>query len=271
MTIIFVLSFLLLLVVWVFTLIGLFSPKRVQSLWKGKELTRKDVAIGGVVSSVVLFVVIGLTAPDAEEMNNSTAAQTAAADTAKAQIIYNIVSDDKKRDVYRKVQVELKERLSKQQLEQLAHEIKDADSSRYDKVFILYRIEGEKSVTAWASSNFEPDLNIKIYGLELSDFQKLLKMKTDVNGDVIGKWVSPNGFSDHIIIFYKNNGKVFKQDIYIDATLSPDELVQHGSKYRYKDPKSTTTFVIDANGTLEEWNDSGKFYTALKLEKYNVL
>lgn len=69
MTVIFVLSFLLLLVVWVFTLIGLFSPKRVQSLWKGKELTRKDVAIGGVVSTVVLFVVIGLTAPDAEQTN----------------------------------------------------------------------------------------------------------------------------------------------------------------------------------------------------------
>ena len=82
MEVIFVLSFLALIAVWVLTFIGLISPKRLQNLRKSKEVTRKEVLIGGVIGSIILLIVIGVTAPDPvnDAQNNTTSANAPASE-----------------------------------------------------------------------------------------------------------------------------------------------------------------------------------------------
>ena len=63
MEVIAVLSSFSLLVLWITTLIGLISPKILQSLRKSKEITRKYILIGSAVISIVLFIIIAVTAP----------------------------------------------------------------------------------------------------------------------------------------------------------------------------------------------------------------
>lgn len=277
MEVIFVLSFLALIAVWVFTLIGLISPNRLQSLRKSKELTRKDVLIGGAIISVILFIVIGMTAPDlanddqskivSANVVNSEIEEAKNTESENIKIDYEIVSDDKRRNITRKVSVELPERISERQLRQIANEIKNEDSNSYERTFIMYRIKGEKSVAAWATTHFDPNLDIHFIGLNSDDFKKLLNLKLDVDGEVVGQWVSPNGLTDHIVVLYKKDKKYFKQDFYIDATVKPYELLKDGNTYQYKDPNETQYFVIDKNRNLEYRGESGNIYIAKELEK----
>ena len=67
MEVIFVLSFLALIAVWVFSFIGLIRPKTLQSLRKSKVLTRKEILIGWAISTVILIVIISMTAPEVEK------------------------------------------------------------------------------------------------------------------------------------------------------------------------------------------------------------
>lgn len=276
MEVIFVLSFLALIAVWVLTFIGLISPKRLQNLRKSKEVTRKNILIGGVIGSVILLIVIGMTAPDPinDVQNNNTSANAPVsekivekkAEPESLKVNYEIISDDKTRGIVRKVSVELPKRISEQQLRQIANEIKNSDSKGYDRTLIMYRIKDEQSVAAWATTHFDPSLEVKFIGLSSDNFKKLLNIKHDVDGEVIGQWISPNGFTDHIVVLYKKDKKYFKQDFYIDATLKPYELLKDGATYRYKDPDETQYFIIDSGGNLEYHGESGKIYKALKFE-----
>lgn len=277
MEVIFVLSFLALIAVWAFTLIGLISPKRLQSLRKSKELTRKDILIGGAIGSIILFIVIAMTAPDPANDDqskivsandiNSEREEEKNTESENIKIDYEIITDDKKRNITRKVSVELPERISEQQLRQVANEIKNEDSNSYERTFIMYRIKGEKSVAAWATTHFDPNLDIHFIGLSSDDFKKLLNLKLDIGGEVVGRWISPNGLTDHIVVFYKKNKKYFKQDFYIDATLKPYELLKDGTNYRYKNPDETQYFIIDSKGDLEYHGESGNIYIAKQFEK----
>lgn len=271
---IFVLSFLAVIVLWVLTLIGLVSPKKFQNFRKSKPVTRGQVLLVGFVGTIILSIIITLTAPDPNQntaiAENIADASKPSTDTQQSEYKpdYEIISDDKRGNITRKVQVELSKRLTKQQLELIANQIKDADKENYERTFIMYRIEGEKSVAAWATTHFDPNLEIKFIGLNADDFNKLLSLKTDVDGEVIGTWISPNGLTDHIDVIYKKGQQYFKKEFYIDATMKPYELVKDGNTFRYKDPNETQYFVIDTNGDLEYRGESGNVYLAKKIESY---
>ncbi|TCB49851.1 hypothetical protein E0H80_10585 [Acinetobacter sp. ANC 4779] len=276
MEVVFGLAFLTLIAVWVLTFIGLISPKRLQSLRKSKVMTRKDVLIGSVICSVILFIVIGVSAPDPVNDDQSNIISANETDNEKTEekniesenlkIDYEIISDDKRGNITRKVSVELPERISEKQLREIANEIRNSDSNTYERTFIMYRIKGEESVAAWATTHFDPNLDVKFIRLNSDNFKKLLNIKHDVDGDVIGQWISPNGFTDHIVVFYKKDKQYFKQDFYLDATLKPDELLKDGMTYHYKDPDETQYFIIDSEGDLEYHGESGNIYIANKIK-----
>lgn len=271
MEVIFVLAFLALIALWAFSLIGLVNPKKWQRLHKNKDVTRKDVFVGCIAGSAILIIVMVISVPDLD--SNSVSGKTASkaieenTESVNQKIDYEIVSDEKRGNITRKVSVDLPERISEQQLRQIANEIKNEDSNRYERTFIMYQIRGEKSVAAWATTHFDPNVNIKFIGLNADDYQKLLDMDTSVNGEVIGKWVSPNGFTDHIVVMYKKDKKYFKQDFYLDATMKPYELLKDGNTYRYKDRDETQYFVLDQNSDLEYRGESGNIYIAKKFKK----
>lgn len=66
MSFIFMLFFIALVTLWVFSFIGLVNPKKWQRLQKNKDVTRKDVFIGCIAGSAILIIVMVVTAPDPE-------------------------------------------------------------------------------------------------------------------------------------------------------------------------------------------------------------
>ncbi len=181
------------------------------------------------------------------------------------EALYTIVSDEQRGSIIRKVNVELPARINKAQLEQLAYKIKNSDNTSYERTLIMYRIAGEKSVAAWATTHFDPDLEVRLLGLSSDKYKELLNTKIAVEGEIIGKWISPNGFGDHIIVFYKKNNKYFMQNFYVDAILKPDELSKNGNAYRFRDTDEKTYYVVDRNNDLEEHSESGNIYLSKKM------
>lgn len=273
--VLFFLSFTAILI-WALTIIGLINPSKFDKHTNGKRLTRLQILLFGFVGTIISLVLIVLAAPDPSHKADAPVAQvkvdnsTDIKEMSQPEAIssYEIVSDDKRENITRKVQVELAKRVTRQQLELIANEIKNADKETYERTFIMYRIKGEKSVAAWATSHFDPNLEIKFIGLNADDFRKLLSLKHDVEGEVIGEWVSPNGFTDHIVVIYKKGKQYFKQDYYVNATMKPKELVKDGDTFRYKEASETQYYVIDANDDLEYRGESGNVYLAKKLNNY---
>lgn len=72
MEVIFVLSFLAVIALWVLTLIGLVSPKKFQNFRKSKPVTRGYVLLFGFVGTVILTIIIAMSAP---KDNNAPVAQ----------------------------------------------------------------------------------------------------------------------------------------------------------------------------------------------------
>lgn len=264
MEIIFGLAGLALIALWVLSFIGLLFPAKFQKFKKSAPVTRKDVFLVLFFGSIILILLMVFNAPDPESSGTSPVVHS----VVEAKPKYEIVADEKRGNVTRKVEVELPTRLNKSQLETIANEIKSADSKDYERTFIMYRIKGENSVAAWATTHFDPDLSVKFIGLSADDFKKLLALNLDVDGEVVGQWVSPNGFTDHIDVIYKKGQQYFKKDFYIDASMNAHEMVKDGDTFRYKEPAETQYFVINSNGDLEYKGSTSLTFLAKKLENY---
>ncbi|ENX35800.1 hypothetical protein [Acinetobacter courvalinii] len=264
MDFIFGLAGLALIALWVLSFIGLLFPAKFQKFKKSAPITRKDVFLVLLFGSIILILLMVFNAPDPESNGTSPVAHS----LPEAKPVYEIVADEKRGNITRKIEVELPTRLNKSQLETIANEIKNADSNKYERTFIMYRIKRENSVAAWATTHFDPDLSVKFIGLSADDFKKLLAIKLDIDGEVVGQWLSPNGLTDHIDVIYKKGQQYFKKDFYLDATMKPDEMVKEGNTFRYKDPAETQYFVINSNGDLEYKGSTSLTFLAKKLENY---
>ena len=181
-------------------------------------------------------------------------------------VTYVIGLDDKTRDIKRTVEVELPERVSKQQLEVIANEIKNADKNKYERTFIMYRIKDEKSVAAWATTHFDPDLKVHFIGLDADQYKALLKMDRTVDGEKIGEWYATGG-TERVVVIYKKDGQYFETNYFIDDSAAPvaKKLKYEKGQFSYPDTDENWYFNVNDAGDLEYWGESGNSTTAKKI------
>ncbi len=77
---------------------------------------------------------------------------------------YAIVSDDYKRSIKRTVLVALNERVTEAELTEIAKAIKAQANHPTERTFISYRVDGATSGYYWATTHYNPDLNVQIIG-----------------------------------------------------------------------------------------------------------
>lgn len=75
---------------------------------------------------------------------------------------FTLVSDDYLLHHKRTVEVTLSEELSEEQLTALAKSIKAAAKQSTDRTFIGYRMMGSTEAGYWATTHYNPDLEVKI-------------------------------------------------------------------------------------------------------------
>ncbi len=198
------------------------------------------------------------------------AAETAADD--KQGVTYTFETKDVIRGIKRALEVRLSGKVSKERLEAIAMELKSSDGSSYDRTFIGYYIPGMKSgERAWATTHFNPRLEVRILGLSMEDESRLLKAPSDPSRAVIGVWID-EVFGRKVTVFYKN-GKLFMEDAFGDDSKSEKEIIETKSPFgrRFdatKKSKSGDHWVIDVDKNLQLKDDEGLFSTS-RMVKYN--
>ena len=187
-------------------------------------------------------------------------------------INYSILEDEKLYGIKRSVEVSLNKKVSREVLKEFALSIKESDSRSYQRTFIGYFIAGnDRNQGYWASSHFNPNLEVEIIGLSIEDEKALIKKAAPApEANIIGSWLADRPYIGGKMTLFYTNGKLFLESAYSDGSLEVKEMAEsrdNGGKRIYDkgDNIFGEYFIINESNELEFWSKNDHYFTAKKL------
>jgi len=176
--------------------------------------------------------------------------------------------------VKRSLDVRLNKKVTKDVLHVIALKLKNSDSNIYERTFIVYYLpEMEIGAGGWATTHFNPNLDVRILGLTIEQEQTLkAKQPTPPSRKIVGSWLDDRPFVGSKITLFREGGVLYIETKYNDGSSSLKEVIEtvlpEGRRF---DSKKANKFgeydLIDHKGNLQFWDQDGKFYTAMKLQR----
>lgn len=187
---------------------------------------------------------------------------------------YKVLEDEVDGRIKRTVKVELSSRTDEHFLEEIAEEIKKLSKKKVERTFIGYWIAGENNTEGyWATTNYNPDLDVKIMGLSGTDYNKLVNAKAEVDGEILGTWMISRGVVEYKNVAYKKVGddKVYLVNQHVSgSTEQAYKATETDDGLKLVDARDDEDYdeylVINNEGELEFWSENGNFYTARPLK-----
>lgn len=201
---------------------------------------------------------------------------------------YEIIKDESNAVLEKnQLTVEISEKLTVGQIASLAQELYNSKDNRR-RFYIWYKIKDIDNGTTWATSHFDPELEISINGSTTEEDIKNGKLLEEIDNEIsinasttnedkpsikndseiIGKW-DENKFSFTNLIIYKKDNKTFLKTIFKNGVVLDDELIEiktsKGIRYNYKDSESNNNeyLILNSEGMLDIYDPiDGKYTTA---------
>jgi len=179
-----------------------------------------------------------------------------------------IILEDRSNETLEKneLTVEINKKITVEQIATLADKF-FSSKSKQRRFYIFYLLPGMKVGSgAWATSHFDPELEIKIIGSTSQQDDNSDKVADAViDGEVIGKWHEEKYTSSNYVIYKKDN-KIFIKTIFKNGQVSDEELkekkVGNGTRYDYKKGGyNGEYFILNSESGLEFYNSEGKNFT----------
>lgn len=189
-----------------------------------------------------------------------------------ADVRYTTIDASVVQGVKRSLDVRLNRKVPEHVLRLIAMDLKERDPGKYERTFILYYLPGMKvGAGAWATTHFNPTLEVRILGLTIEREEALTKEPADKSGEVVGEWLDESPVIGGKITIYRQNGKLYMEHKYKDGSSSKEEMVEKASssarRFEKKPPSSFGEYyVIDREGNLEIRDREGLIATARKIE-----
>jgi hypothetical protein len=185
---------------------------------------------------------------------------------------YRIIEDSRTGNIKRSVEVILEDKLEENDLKKIAEKIKRSDGRDYERTFIGYHIKQKRDSGYWATTHYNPNLQVLILGLTKTAESSLSKPEpSSSDKKVIGTWLDDWSFiGSKITIYYSKDGKLIFENIYSDGS-STTEMVEsndpRGKKLETARGNSIGEYyIINASNQLEFWGKNGNYYTAKSLD-----
>ena len=184
---------------------------------------------------------------------------------------YSVIGRDEIPGIKLSLDLRLERKASEQELATIARELRDDAGGAYERIFILYYLPGMKPGSgAWATSHYNPGLNVSILGMTAEQEQVLSKEPSTTGGDVIGNWIDDGILAGKITIF-KVDGIAHFHERFKDGSELTKRLVERktssGWRYDYAEGSSTGDhYVINQSGALEIRDNEGLISVARKLQ-----
>jgi len=232
-------------------------------MFKGQRVLR-IIALAGIIVMAGAGLSFCL---DGESLEDTNVFHTGGADVS----IINIAT---LHSVKRTVQVRLSQRVSEDTLRTIANKLYVPG---YDRTFILYLLAGMKvgEQIAWATTHFNPNLEIKVLGLTPTQLETLVALPSSSKPspqELIGKWIweLPYGSSNRITI-YKRNGNVYYERAFLDGSGSVEIMIERASRQgrRFEDEELNDYgdyYLLDKHGDLFLGDTEGIFEKLQKID-----
>jgi hypothetical protein len=174
---------------------------------------------------------------------------------------YKILKDTPFRGIKRQVVVRLDKPQTEVELRRIAEEIHSSNSHQFDRTFITYYLPGVNiNQMAWATTHYDPDLEVEILGPKLGDLEKAAKEKTSDSG-LVGQWIDVMG----VIKITVRLGRPVLVESFKDGYGPPltENLIEHssrrGRRFDVVDSEDRDRYTILKDGRLEQSDKDGVF------------
>ena len=179
-----------------------------------------------------------------------------------ADFTYKIVEANRLGTIKCDLTVRLSKKVSEETLRQLAIELRTKEPKKYDKMFITYYLPGMTiGAGAWATTHFNPNLDVRILGMTIEQERKLLREKTKVSGKTIGVWADELG---KITIIKKGSGHIIEKK-YEDGSGSKEDLISYKVRgkpaFKVRGDDLGEYYVIERSGELGVYDSLGLITT----------
>ena len=183
---------------------------------------------------------------------------------------YKII-EDKSNDALEKneLTLEINKKISVEQIATLADKF-FSTKKKQRRFYIFYLLPSMKIGSgAWATSHFDPELDIKIIGATKEQESSMKKSSDSVEGEIIGKWHEEQYTKSTYIIFKKQN-KTLLRILFSNGQISDEEIVMieknKQKRINYKgDGYNGEYFILNKDKTLGFYNSEGKNFTTAKV------
>lgn len=204
--------------------------------------------------------------------DTTTAGGATNGDTIPKDVTYTIIDENIVPGLKRSLEIRLNKKVSEQVLHSIAMKLRNADSNSYEHTFIGYYLPGmEVNAGYWATTHFNPELEVRILGMTVEQEQALTQEPQDASREVIGTWLDERPFAGNRITIFRKDGKLFMENRYKDGSGDTKELAATksplGQRFDKVDDSTVGGFwIIDSNGDLQLRDNEGWIATAKKIE-----
>ena len=202
---------------------------------------------------------------------DSTAKREANEFREPKEVTYTIIDSDVMPVFKRSLVVRLNKKVSERTLRALALKLKSQDSRNYARTFIVYILPDMKvGAGAWATTHFDPDLEVRILGLTAKQEEALKQLPHDPSREIIGSWIDDRMYLGNRTTIFRQDGKLFMERVSWDGSSGKKEIVAKPStsskKFEDKEGNSFGEFyLIDSRGNLQLRDQDGLISTAKKI------
>jgi hypothetical protein len=165
-----------------------------------------------------------------------------------------------------RIDIRLEKKVTKDFLYELALKLRKIESINYDRIFITYYLPGMTTGSgAWATSHFNPNLEVKILGTTIEE-EKLKSEPTHSPVEIIGEWIDDSPYVGAKYTFMRKNGKIIMVRKFKDGSSSEKEMVlkKQSGRLRFKEKGGNDFgeyYLIERNGNLGAYDNAGLINT----------
>jgi len=171
---------------------------------------------------------------------------------------YKIITDDSNKNLDKnQLEVEISNKLTEGQIATLAEKLFDS-KEKQRRFYIFYDLKEENNnrIDNWATSHFDPELEISINGSTSKQDSTMLIEAKKVNGNIIGIFEEPEATASFYTL-YENGGKTFLKTSFKNGQLMIEELVKtttnRGIRLNTKEEVNGEYFIL-SDGVLRFYN-----------------
>jgi len=176
---------------------------------------------------------------------------------------YSITEDNSNNALEKnQLTIEINMKITVGQIATLADELYKSKPEQR-RFYIFYNLKGmDTNKGAWATSHFDPELEIQILGSTEEQDNKTANV-SDISGEIIGKWRSESSLMGAVLVLYKDsNGKLNMKITFKDGSSMTNEISEE-TKQNMKILKDGNShgeyYIIEQNGNLGMYGNNGKF------------